>query len=88
MSWNETIATVMKGNRVTIPKEFRERFNLEPPRLLTLQLGGVEKVWTSIEFYSRLRRGGQVTIPVELFRALQLRLGQAVFIHVYVDWKY
>jgi bifunctional DNA-binding transcriptional regulator/antitoxin component of YhaV-PrlF toxin-antitoxin module len=88
MSWNETIATVMKGNRVTIPKEFRENFSLEPPRLLRLTLSGVEGGWKSIEFYSRLRKDGQVTIPVELFRELELQHRQAIFLHIYVDWKH
>ena len=74
-----------RGNRVTIPKEFRENFSLKPPKLLRLTLSAVDGGWKSIEFYTHLMRDGQVTIPVELFRVLELRHGQTIFVHVYID---
>jgi len=87
MSWKRTIVTVIKENRVTVPKKFMEAHRLEPPRLLTLKLSGMSEDWESIEFYSQLRRHGQITIPTKLFRELKLRHGQSVLLRIFIDGK-
>ncbi len=86
-SSNEILTTILKQNRVTVPKEFIEGLKLEPPTLLKLTLSGVDSVWNSIEFYAKLRKNGQITIPVELFRELALKQGQTVFLKVQVERK-
>jgi len=83
VSWTEAITTIRKGNRVTLPKELREALNLQPPMLLTLKIGAINRKWESIEFHAHLRADGQITIPIELYRELDLQLKQVVLLHVH-----
>ena len=62
---------LVAGNRLTVPGEIY---------LVKLKF----EEWGSAEFYARLQRGGQVTVPVEVVRAAELERDEVieVFVHV------
>lgn len=59
-------------NRVTVPVEVRWRFRLEPgtPYAVRVSGGGFGR-----EFYARLQRGGQLTVPPEVVVDEELEIG-------------
>ena len=61
---------LVAGNRLTVPVEIRWRFKLRPGEIYLVRLEFEE--WGSAEFYARLQRGGQVTVPIEVVRAAEL----------------
>jgi len=73
---------LVAGNRVTVPVEIRWKFRLEPGEIYLVRLEFEE--WGSAEFYARLQRGGQVSVPVEVVRAAGLERDEVmkVFMHV------
>jgi bifunctional DNA-binding transcriptional regulator/antitoxin component of YhaV-PrlF toxin-antitoxin module len=73
---------LVAGNRLTVPVEIRWRFRLEPGEIYLVKLEFEE--WGSAEFYARLLRSGQVTVPIEVVRAAELEKDEVmkVFVHV------
>ena len=65
-----------------MPVEVRWRFRLGPGEVYHFRLEF--KGWGSAEFYARLQRGGQVTVPIEVVRAAELEKDEVVtvFIHL------
>jgi len=73
---------LVAGNRLTVPVEIRWRFRLRTGGIYPVRLEFEE--WGSAEFYARLQRSGQVTVPIEVVRTAELERDEMmkVFINV------
>jgi len=69
------LARLRACSRVTVPVEVRWRFGLEPgtPYAVRVSGGGFGR-----EFYARLQRGGQLTVPPEVMVDEELEIGDIV----------
>ena len=69
------LARLRACNRGTVPVEVRWRFRLEPgtPYAVRVSGGGFGR-----EFYARLQRGGQLTVPPEVLVDEELEIGDIV----------
>ena len=57
-------------------------FGLETGEIYRVRLEFEE--WGSAEFYARLQRGGQVTVPVEVVRAAELERDEVMRVSMHV----
>ena len=73
---------LVAGSRLTVLVEIRWRFKLRPGEIYLVRLEFEE--WGSAEFYARLQRCGQVTVPIEVVRTEELEKGEVmkVFMHM------
>jgi bifunctional DNA-binding transcriptional regulator/antitoxin component of YhaV-PrlF toxin-antitoxin module len=69
-------------SRVTVPVEVRWRFRLEPGTPYAVRVSGSG---FGREFYARLQRGGQLTVPPEVLVDEELEIGDIVEVTIEVD---
>ena len=76
------LARLRACSRVTVPVEVRWRFGLEPgtPYAVRVSGGGFGR-----EFYARLQRGGQLTVPPEVVVDEELEIGDLLDIALEVE---
>jgi bifunctional DNA-binding transcriptional regulator/antitoxin component of YhaV-PrlF toxin-antitoxin module len=76
------LARLRAWNRVTAPVEVRWRFGLEPgtPYAVRVSGGGFGR-----EFYARLQRGGQLTVPPEVLVDEELEIGDLLDVALKVE---
>jgi len=76
------LARLRACSRVTVPVEVRWKFGLEPgtPYAVRVSGGGFGR-----EFYARLQRGGQLTVPPEVMVDEELEIGDLLDVALEVE---
>ena len=76
------LARLRACNRGTVPVEARWRFRLEPgtPYAVRVSGGGFGR-----EFYARLQRSGQLTVPPEVVADEELEIGDLLDVALEVE---